>query len=200
MERLHQLLTIVPDLYRRGLLDASGGNLAVRSSRGVYVSPYQAGEQLRWQLDAEDFVLFPGGGEASMARAGRHPGRETRLHRAVLAARPDWNIVWHAHCWGLLSFAMAGVALPVPEHFAILLRPGKALSIPVAPDGEPASGLVERVVAELGQNFNGASHGAVLLAGHGPLVAGTEVDSTMCLVETLENLARAQQRLLLTPS
>jgi ribulose-5-phosphate 4-epimerase/fuculose-1-phosphate aldolase len=193
MERLDRLLALIPELYAQGLLDASGGNVAVRTSQGVHVSPAQAGELLRWKVRAEDFVLFPGDSDASMARAGRRPSRENRLHRAVLNLRRDWNFSYHGHSWGVLGFALPGRALPVSAHFAHLLRHGKALEIPVVPpipSGLPQ--LAEAVVEAISSTFAGCTHGAVLLGGHGLLVAGAEVESTLALVTALEGVARAQ--------
>jgi len=195
MQRLHTLLALLPELLQSGLLDPSGGSLAVRTSKGIYVSPFQAGELLRWKLSLDDFVLFPGEGDASMGRAGRHPGREARLHRALLAARPDWNAVWHGHPWGLLSFSLAARRLPVPPAHSRLLKGGKPAEVPVAGDGG-APLVPETVVEVLCSAFAGSENGAVLLAGHGPLVAGVNVESVFSLAQSLENLARAQQHLL----
>jgi len=128
-----------------------------------------------------------------MARAGRRPSRENRLHRAVLNLRRDWNFSYHGHSWGVLGFALPGRALPVSAHFAHLLRHGKALEIPVVPpipSGLPQ--LAEAVVEAISSTFAGCTHGAVLLGGHGLLVAGAEVESTLALVTALEGVARAQ--------
>jgi len=194
VDRAERLLELIPELTASGLLDISGGNLSVRTERGVLVTPSLAGEQLRWRLGMDDMVLFPGDGDASMARAGRRPSRDNRVHRAILAARPDWNCVYHAHPWGLLAFCTAGQPLPVPigfsEHFG--RRGGR--EIPVVPELVPGTAeLADKSAHISSEHFAGCTHGAVLLAGHGPVVAGCEVDSTLSLVQALENLARAQQ-------
>ncbi|MCC7478220.1 class II aldolase/adducin family protein [bacterium] len=194
MQQVQRLLEILPDLYQRGLLDASGGSFAVRGSKGVYVSPTQAGPALRWRITLDDLVLFPGPGEASMARAGRQPCRDNRSHRAILAARPDWNLSIHGHSWGLLAFALAGESLPVvAEHYSAFKpgRDGRIHCLPPVPGGQAQ--LPEVVVTEMGRQFSGQPHGALLLGGNGPLVCGSEVDSTLSLLELLEQLARAQQ-------
>jgi len=177
-----------------GLLDFSGGNLAVRGDDGVYITPTQAAEQLHWQLAPEDFILFPGEGDASMARAGRHPSRDNRLHRAVLNARPDWNFSYHGHCWGLLAFALACRPLPVPASHASLIKAGRATEIPVVPEMPPGAPELPQKASELVlEHFKGTAHGALLIGGHGVVVAGTGIESTLSLAQTLENLARGQQ-------
>ena len=201
MELMHRLLELLPDLVATGQLDASGGNLAVRTSRGICITPTQAAEQLRWHLTADDFVLFPGGGEASMARAERRPSRDSRVHRAVLAAFPDWNFSYHGHCWGLMGFALAGRALPVSMCHSGLFGRNRALDIPVVPVIPSVSPeLAEKTAEVMKDHFAGAPHGAVLLAGHGVVVAGHGIESTLSLAAVLENLARAQLwRLALPP-
>ena len=193
MERLGQLIAQIPEFCARGFLDESGGNLSVRTPRGIYVSPYRAGAELHWRLEEDDFVLFPGEGDASMAKAGRRPSRENRVPRAVLNARPDWNFVYHGHPQGLLSFALAGQPLPVTQHHSDLIRAGKPLTIPVTPAIPPGlPELSEQVTQLVREHFADCEHGAVLLGGNGPLVAGVDVASTFAVLVTLEDLARAQ--------
>jgi ribulose-5-phosphate 4-epimerase/fuculose-1-phosphate aldolase len=176
------------------LLDASGGNFAVRDTHGVYVTPADCGERLHWKIGADDLVLFPGGSDASMSRGGRRPSAENRIHRVVFSVRPDWNFSLHFHGWGLLAFALAGQALTLPEAHAALIRKGKEAHIPVVQGSTSAMPhLVEAVSAAISEDFHDCEHGALLLAGHGPLVMGSEPETTLSLCVTLENVARAQQ-------
>jgi ribulose-5-phosphate 4-epimerase/fuculose-1-phosphate aldolase len=197
VERVNRVLALLPELRNSGLLDGSGGSFAVRGGMGLYVSPLQAGPQLRWKLAPDDLVLFPGPGEASMARAGRQPCRDNRLHRAVLAARPDWNFSFHCHCWGLLAFALAGRGLKVPPEHSGLFELGKDAEIAcLPPDTAAAPQGGDQIVAQLGRSFGKQPLGAVLLGGHGPLVAGGELEVVLGLAEMLEALARAQHWML----
>lgn len=194
MENVARLLELIPEFTSAGLLDYSGGNLAVRTSQGICITPTQAAEQLHWQLSSEDLILFPGEGDASMARAGRQPSRDNRLHRAVLNARPDWTISYHGHSWGLLAFALAERPLPVPAAHASLLKARRPLEIPVIPEMPTAAPeLAGEISAAMTEQFAGLAHGAVLIGGHGVLIAGAELRSTLSLAVTLENLARGQQ-------
>jgi len=193
VESIERVLKLIPDLLAAGLLDVSGGNLALRVEEGVMITPTQAAEQLRWRLEPDDFILFPGGGEASMARAGRRPSRDNRVHRAVLAAQPDWDFSWHGHPWGLLSFCVAKQPLPVPHSHAELLRPARPHEIPLVPQIPVGTAeLGEQVAEAMLATFKGCQRGAVLIGGHGPVVAGQGIEATLSLVQTLENLARAQ--------
>ncbi len=193
MERLDRLVALLPELLRSSLLDAGGGSMAVRDGNGVYVSPTQASRLLRWRLSADDFVLFPGGGEASMARAGRQPSRENRLHRAVLSGRPDWNCTFLGQSWGLLSFALAGRSLHVPAAHAWPILRNKSLDIPVVELDVDAPQPDAPVVNAVSGAFAKCELGAVLIRDYGPLIAGAEIETVFSLAQSLENLARAQR-------
>jgi ribulose-5-phosphate 4-epimerase/fuculose-1-phosphate aldolase len=193
VQRLNRLLELIPELLASGLVDMSGGNFAIRTGRGICVSPTQAGEKLRWQLSPDDFVLFPGEGDASMARGGRRPSRDNRVHRAVLAACPEWNFLYHGHPWGLLGFALAKQPLPVPAAHAGFFGGRGPRVVPLVPEIPPGTAeLAEQAAKVIFEEFKDCQCGAVLLGGHGPLVAGVEVDSTLSLAQVLESLARAQ--------
>jgi len=191
MQRVKRLLQLIPLVEQAGLIDMSGGSFAVREAAGVYVTPQRVGEQWHWKLAEQDFVLFPGGGEASMARAGRRPCRESRLLRAILAAFPAWNAVWHGHPWGLLGYAIAGQPLQVPPHHAYAAlggeRPATVPCVAYTRDEE------SEVVDALKRAFDKTACGAVIVSGIGPFVAATEMEPAVAFGEALENLARAQQ-------
>lgn len=191
MQRVKRLFELIPLAQQAGLIDISGGSFALREPQGVFVTPQRVGEQWHWKLNEQDLVLFPGGGEASMARAGRRPCRESRLLRAILAACPHWNAVWHGHPWGLLGFAIAGQPLPVPPHHAYVAlggeRPATVACAAYARDEE--AGVIEL----LRKAFDKTACGAVLVNGIGPFVAATELELAIAFAESLENLARAQQ-------
>jgi ribulose-5-phosphate 4-epimerase/fuculose-1-phosphate aldolase len=191
MQRVKRLLQLLPRAEQAGLIDMSGGAFAVREANGFYITPQRLGEQWTWQLGEQDMVLFPGGGEASMARAGRRPCRESRLLRAILAACPQWHAVYHGHPWGLLSFALAQQPLPVPPHHAHAAlggeRPASVPCVAYARDEEAA------VVETLRKSFDKTPLGAVLVTGVGPFVAGHDVEPCLAFAESLEALARAQQ-------
>lgn len=191
MQRVRQLLKLLPRAEQAGLIDMSGGAFATRGEAGYYVTPQRMGEQWTWELSEADLVLFPGGGEASMARAGRRPCRESRLLRAILTAFPQWNVVYHGHPWGLLSYALAEMPLPVPPHHAHAAlggeRPATVPCVPYARDEEAA------VVEALRRAFDKTSMGAINVSGIGPFVGGAEIEPCLAFAEALESLARAQQ-------
>jgi ribulose-5-phosphate 4-epimerase/fuculose-1-phosphate aldolase len=192
MERVQRVLGLIPELLGQGLLDASGGNFAVRGAHGVHVTPADCGERLHWRIGPDDLVLFPGEGDASMSRGGRRPSPENRIHRAVLSVRPDWNFSLHFHGWGLIAYALADLPLVLPEAFAALIRKNKEVEIPLVLGSAAAMPhFVQEIGTAISEHFRGCDHGAVLLSRHGPLVAGVEPETTLSLALMLEKVARA---------
>ena len=194
MERLHNLVSLLPDLSARGLIDWTSGDMAVRTSRGIFTSPAGAGDELRWRLGADDFVLFPGESNASMARAGRRPHRDNRLHRAVLQALPAWNYVLQLSTPGLLGFALAGRSLLLNSHLSYPIHRGKDCVIPLSADlHDSAVGYPERIVETLHESFANNRSGAVILAGRGALIAAEDLELTVSLAQLMEKTALAMQ-------
>lgn len=195
MERVNLMLAQVPRLKAEGLLGLSGGSLAAHEEAGIYVTPFQAAQELDWQLDQTDLVLFPGGGEASMARAGRRPCVDNRLHRTMLQARQDWLFSYVGNLPGLLGFCIAGQALELPHEYGIMLQKNpRSEEIPVTPQlplNSPE--LAEAIGDAVGELSAKTACGAVLAGGYGIVAGAASMKLLAALVLMLERLALAQQ-------
>ncbi len=190
-----EMLQAIPLLREQGLLSVAGGSLGCRTEEGVYVTPFQAALELHWQITVDDLVLFPRGGEASMARAGRRPCVDNRLHRIVLNANPSWSYSYVGNLPGLLSHALAGRDLPVPhEYGGIMQKTPRTELIPVT--GKLALNTAEletHLTGLVKEHFNKAACGAVLVGGYGCVAAGQTLAQVGALFLILERLALAQR-------
>lgn len=194
MERLQQLIEYLPKLVNHGLIDVGGGNVAVRTEQGIFVSPSGASTDLHWQLTEDDFVLFPGEGDASMAKAGRRPSRSNWIHRAVLNAVPAWNFSLHGHLWGLTGFAYAKVPLELSEFHSGLLSKHTGVKVPVITVDKDNRQHTEAAIAKsFSKQAKGSNSAAALIVDDGPLFACKELKHLLSLGVMLENAARAQQ-------
>jgi hypothetical protein len=195
MERVNHMLAQVPRLKADGLLGLSGGSLAAREEAGIFVTPFQAAQELDWQLDQTDLVLFPGGGEASMARAGRRPCIDNRLHRTILQVRQDWLFSYVGNLPGTLAFAIAGQALELPHEYGVMLQKNPRIEeIPVTaqlPLNAPELG--DAISDSVSGLFGKTACGAVLIGGYGLAAGATSMKLLAALVLMLERLALAQQ-------
>lgn len=128
-----------------------------------------------------------------MARAGRRPTRESHLHRAALAARPDYNCTYLGHPWGALGFALAKRPLPLSAQHSRMINRHKEVTVPLLPEMPAAiHELAELVTQSLTGEFREAPCAAVLLGGVGLLTAAAEPETLLALSQSLENCARAQ--------
>jgi L-fuculose-phosphate aldolase len=163
-------------LENQGLITAAEGNLSVRLGGGsLLITP--AGTR-KGDLRPPQLVVVDAAGRAH----GGVPSSEWRLHRAVYDARPDAGAVCHAHAPWATAFAVAGRALDgsrLTETAAALPR------VPVTRRTVPGTADLADSVVELLPD-----HDAVLLANHGVVAVGDDLEAACRLLETVERLAQ----------
>ena len=120
--------------------------------------------------------------------AGDKPSKEAFLHLAMYRERPDAKAIVHLH--STYSVALSCLAdidpsdvLPSITAYAVM-RVGK---LPLVPYFRPGDMALAEAVAK--SKFAKAHH-AVLLANHGPVVAGKELESAVYAAEELEETAK----------
>lgn len=165
-------------LSAAGLSPGSSGNVSVRVGTRIIATP--TGSSLRSVTEAE-LAVTP-----SDTQGGPRPTKELPLHAAMYAAHPEATAVVHLHS----PYATAIACLPPADGFAQLppLTPYRVMrlgDVPLVPYAPPGS-------AELASGVAAAApgHPALLLANHGPVVAGPTLDAAIDLVEELETAAR----------
>jgi ribulose-5-phosphate 4-epimerase/fuculose-1-phosphate aldolase len=171
-------------LAARGHPPGASGNLSAR------LGPEEGGGFLLTPTGARLGAL-DAGRLARLDDAGRHvagdaPTKEVPLHLAVYRERPDAGAVVHLHSTAAVAVScLAGldpsdVLAPLTAYY--VMRVGRLPLVPYHPPG--AAGLADAVAALA------RDHHAVLLANHGPVVAGRTVDEAVAAAEELEETAR----------
>jgi L-fuculose-phosphate aldolase len=165
-------------LWERGLLAGSDGNISVRLGPDrLLVTPRG---RLKCELEPEDLV--------EVDLAGRHldgcrkASTELDLHLRVYRRRPQCGAVVHAHPPSATAFAVAGEAIPEDVLPEITVLMGGVPVVPYATTGTTALGdAVEPFLA---------GHEAVLLANHGALTWGADLEQARIRMESLEHGAQ----------
>jgi ribulose-5-phosphate 4-epimerase/fuculose-1-phosphate aldolase len=168
-------------IFSRGLTFGSSGNISARVAEGGWVmTPTNAslGELDPAQLSriSEDGSLL----------GGDPPTKEAFLHRVMYEGRQDAGAVVHLH--STHSVAVSCLAEVDPEDVLppitayYVMRIGRLPLVPYFPPGDTQ-------LAEAVRPFVGRHH-AVLLANHGPVVAGTSLSAASGAIEELEETAR----------
>jgi 3-dehydro-4-phosphotetronate decarboxylase len=168
-------------LFERGLTPGSSGNISVRlPDGGLLVTPTDASLGF---LDPAALCHIDAGGELA---SGPAPTKELPLHAALYDTRGEAAAVVHLHsthavALSTLPAADPGNVLPPITAYS-LMRVGRLALVPYFRPGDPA--VAEAIRALAGR------HACVLLANHGPVVAGRSLESAVYAVEELEETAR----------
>ena len=163
-----------------GLAHGSTGNISVRLDDGWLITPTNS---RLGRLDPARIARLDHEGRHV---AGDRPSKEAFLHQCIYDMRPGAAAIVHLHSTHSVAVSClegldADDALP-PLTAYYIMRVGKLPLIPYFPPGdERLAGAVRQVAGR---------HAAVLLANHGPVVAGKSLDAAVGAVEELEATAR----------
>lgn len=133
--------------------------------------------------------------------SGDQPTKESFLHRVMYDERPKSGAVIHLHSTHSVAVSCladvdpADVLPPITAYY--IMRVGKLPLVPYFPPGDLGLAEAVRPLA--------SRHHAVLLANHGPVVAGDTLSAASGAIEELEETAKlflmlkAHKTRLLTP-
>jgi ribulose-5-phosphate 4-epimerase/fuculose-1-phosphate aldolase len=167
-------------LYDRGYAHGSSGNLSAKVEGGILITP--TGSSIG-RLDPAKISRVD---ESGKHVSGDPPSKESFLHLAMYAERPTARAIVHLHCTCAVAVSCLvhenprDVLPPLTAYF--VMRVGKLPLVPYYRPGDRA--LAEAVRAEAKR------HRAVLLANHGPVVAGKSLDEAVDAAEELEATAK----------
>jgi len=160
----------------------AAGNVSVRHGDGFLITPtgmaYDA-------CEPEDVVFV---GLDGRAEGRRKPSSEWRFHRDIYAARPEAGAIVHAHAPFAVSLACMGCAIP-PFHYMVARFGGADVRCAdYATFGTQA--LSDAVLAALRDRCG------CLMAHHGMVVFGRDLDQALALAVELEALCEQYWRVL----
>lgn len=167
-------------IFDRGLTAGSTGNISVRMEDGFLMTP--TGSSLG-DLDP--------GRLSKIAFDGRHvsgdaPTKESFLHIAMYEERPRAGAVVHLH--STYSAAVSCIADLDPKNILPPLTAYYVMRVgilPLVPYFAPGDITLAKAVKELA-----SAHHAVMLANHGPVVAGATLEDAVYATEELEETAK----------
>ena len=167
-------------LFDRGLTFGSTGNISIRLDDGWLMTP--TGSSMG-DLDPERISRLDAGGKLV---SGDAPTKESFLHIAMYECRPRAGAVVHLHSTHSVAVSCldgideTNVLPPLTAYYA--MRVG---SLPLIPYFPPGDIELARAVREMASD-----HHAVLLANHGPVVAGKSLEDAVYATEELEETAK----------
>jgi L-fuculose-phosphate aldolase len=159
-----------------GLTPGMSGNVSVRSPQGLIVTPSGMPYD---DLRPDDAVELKMDGTARPGQ--RAASTEWRLHRDILAVRPDVEAIVHTH--SLFCTTISALRRPIPAiHYMVVLAGSDEI-----PCAEYATfGSTELAIAAVRALGTGS---ACLLANHGMIALGSSLPAALRLAAEVETLA-----------
>ncbi|HYA73422.1 MAG TPA: 3-oxo-tetronate 4-phosphate decarboxylase [Roseiarcus sp.] len=176
-----EICRVGASIFQRGLTFGSTGNISVRLPDGGYLmTPTNAS---LGALDPAKLSRFDATGRFLDGDPGT---KEAFLHFCMYGQRREAGAVLHLHSTHSVAVSIladvdpANVLPPLTAYF--VMRVGRLPLVPYFPPGDEA-------LAKAVEKLAGRHH-AVLLANHGPVVAGSSLANAQFATEELEETAR----------
>lgn len=165
-------------LHERGFIAACDGNLSVRVGKNrVLVTPTGMSKGM---MKSNDLLVVDMNGRKLKGR--RDVTSEIGMHLSIYRVRPDVNAIVHAHPRTATGFAAAGMALDQPLVCEVVIGLGQ---IPLAPYGTPGTPELAATLEPLVPQYD-----AILMANHGVVTYGADLQSAYMKMETVEHTAQ----------
>ena len=175
-----QLLKVSQQLIATGLNKGTAGNVSVRSGDGFLITP--SGMPVD-EMTAASMVKmqFDGSYEPN-----KIPSSEWRFHCDILKSRPEINAVIHTHSMFATTLACLHKDIP-PFHYMIAVTGADTIRCaPYALFGTQV--LSDHALAALYHSK------ACLLANHGMIALGRDLDDALAVTVEVENLCEQYWR------
>jgi L-fuculose-phosphate aldolase len=178
MDQLFSLRTAVANTSRHTVSErlnrGSSGNVSVRAGTGFLITPSGVPSA---DIAPEQIVSIDMNGHPA---PGMRPSSEWRIHRDIYHARPEINAIIHAHSPFAVSLACLRRNIP-PFHYMVAIAGGHDIRCcGYAIFGSQA--LSDLVLAAL------HNRQACLMANHGMVAVGPNLDSALALAIEVESL------------
>ena len=175
-----EICAIGQSIFERGLTAGSSGNISAKTEEGWLMTP--TGSSFG-RLDPARLSKL---GHDGRLVSGDPSTKESFLHRVMYEERPATGAVVHLHSTHSVAVSCLtevdsdDVLPPITAYY--VMRVGKLPLVPYFRPGDLA-------LAEAVRGFAGKHH-AVLLANHGPVIAGSNLDDAVNAIEELEETAK----------
>src|SRR6476660_5569847 len=175
-----RIVEIGRNLYSRGLSPGSSGNISARLEDGWLLTPTNS---CLGELDPASLSRLDWNGNLL---SGAKPSKEYFLHLAMYQKRRQSGAIVHLHS----SYAAAISCLEGlnPESCIPAITPYFVMRVgqlPLIPYFRPGDKALADQIAKYAER-----HAAVLLANHGPVVSGHDLDAAMYAIEELEETSK----------
>jgi len=172
-----QLVLICHRIYERGFVTATDGNVSARLANGnILITPSALN---KGRVRESDLVeVRPDGTPVTLSRK---PSTELEMHLFIYQQRSDVQAIVHAHPTYATGFATARMPLTECLFPEVIVGLG---AIPLAAYATPSTREVTDALAPFVKNAD-----AILLANHGVVTYGSDLDDAYFKMEKVEHAA-----------
>ncbi len=163
----------------RGLNQGMSGNISVRDGERMLITPTNTPYDLMTPGEIASMLIDD---DTGAWHGPKRPSSEWRMHRDILAARPEFGAVVHAHPLMCTALAMMRRGIP-PCHYMVATFGGEDVR---------CASYATFGTAALSEAVSNAllERSACLLANHGMVACGSDLTQAMWRAVELEALAR----------
>ena len=175
-----QIVRLAKSMFERGLTFGSSGNISARVDDGWLMTP--TGSTMG-TLDPAKISKLDNDGEHI---SGDKPTKESFLHQVMYEKRHGTGAVVHLHSTHSVAVSCLSdinkknVLPPITAYYVM-----KIGTLPLIPYFPPGDLDLAKAVREMASD-----HHALLLANHGPVVAGKSLEDAVYAMEELEETAK----------
>ena len=175
-----QIVRLAKSMFERGLTFGSSGNISARVDDGWLMTP--TGSTMG-TLDPAKISKLDNDGEHI---SGDKPTKESFLHHVMYEKRHGTGAVVHLHSTHSVAVSCLSdinkknVLPPITAYYVM-----KIGTLPLIPYFPPGDLDLAKAVREMASD-----HHALLLANHGPVVAGKSLEDAVYAIEELEETAK----------
>ena len=178
-ELRQKIVEIGRRIYDNGFVAASDGNISARLEDGtILTTPTMV---CKGRMTEDILVLVDIEGR-KLRRDERNPSSEFSMHKEIYQLRPDVHAIVHAHPPFGTGFAVANVPLDKPLLSEVILTLG---CVPLTAYGTPSTNELSNSLKPFIPH-----HDALLLANHGAVAYGSDLEMAYARMETLEHFAK----------
>jgi len=164
-------------LEKMGYFIGTWGNISVRVPEGFIVTPSRIEYSV---IVPADFVTVSP--EGTVLDGHRVPSSETEIHRAVLNKKPDVGAIIHSHSPCATAVSCLHQTIPVFVEDMAQIIGGAVRTSRYVPAGQHKK-IAEEVANTIGEE------NAVLLANHGVMCCGRNLEEALTASQILEKAA-----------
>jgi L-fuculose-phosphate aldolase len=178
-QQREQLVATARRMNASGINQGTSGNLSVRIPGGLLITPSSLPYE---QMGPTDPVAIDLDGSPLEQGQQRRPSSEWRLHADLLRQRPEAGAVVHCHSVHATALACHGLEIPSFHYMVVVAGGATVRCAPYATFGTQE--LSDLALAALQQRQ------ACLMAHHGQVALGADLDQALALAIEVETLAR----------